>query len=114
MSATPSSKPKRITKIIIGKIDPIEIKFSKINILHENPIITFNNVCPAIKLMNNRTPKLIGLAIYDINSIGTNNNAKKNVVFVGKNKLKVFSLYCSKVIILIPINIDESRRLDCS
>ena len=44
----------------------------------ENPIITFSKLCPAIKLINNRTPKLIGFAIYDINSIGTSNKAKKN------------------------------------
>lgn len=48
-------------------------------------------------------PKLIGLAIYDINSIGTNNKASKNVVLEGKNKEKVWLLYFLNVMILIPI-----------
>jgi len=34
----------------------MEITFSSINIDQENPIITFGNVCPAIKFANNRTP----------------------------------------------------------
>ena len=54
--------------------------------LHENPTITFNNVCPAIKFANNRTPKLIGLKIYDKSSIGTSNNANPNDVLAGINK----------------------------
>jgi hypothetical protein len=56
------------------------------NILQENPTITFNNVCPAIKFANSRTPKLIGLKMYDNNSIGTNNNAKPKEVLEGINK----------------------------
>ncbi len=102
--ATPNSKPKSITKITIGKISPIEVKFSNKSILHEKPIITFKRLWPAIKFINSRTPKLIGFAIYDINSIGTSNKAKKNVVLEGKNKLKVFILYFSNVIKFIPIN----------
>lgn len=63
INATPSSKPKSNIKITIGKIKPIDVKFSKSNKLHENPTITFNKLCPAIKLMKSRTPKLIGLAM---------------------------------------------------
>ena len=54
--------------------------------LQEKPTITFNKVCPAIKFANNRTPKLIGLKMYDNNSIGTSNNAKPNEVLEGMNK----------------------------
>ena len=54
--------------------------------LHEKPTITFNKVCPAIKFANNRTPKLIGLKIYEISSIGTNNNASPKDVFAGIKK----------------------------
>lgn len=110
ISATPSSKPKRITNITIGKINPIELKFSSNNMLQENPIITFSKLCPAIKLINNRTPKLIGFAMYDINSIGTSSNANKNVVFVGRNKENIFILYFSKVIMFIPINTEKDKR----
>ena len=77
--------------------------------LQENPIITFNKLCPAIKLINNRTPKLIGFAMYDINSIGTSSKAKKNVVLAGKNKEKVFILYLLKVTIFIPIKIEKDK-----
>jgi hypothetical protein len=42
-----------------------------------------------------------------MNSIGTNNNAKKNVVLAGKNKLKVFILYFLNVIIFIPIKTEK-------
>lgn len=42
-----------------------------------------------------------------MNSIGTNNNAKKKVVLAGKNKLKVFILYFSTVIIFIPIKTEK-------
>jgi len=45
-------------------------------------------VCPAIILANKRIDKLIGLKIYDINSIGTNKNAKPIEVPAGKNKEK--------------------------
>ena len=57
--------------------------------------------------MNSRTPKLIGLAIYEMNSMGTSSKAKKNVVFAGKNKENVFILYFSNVIILIPIKTEN-------
>lgn len=39
--------------------------------------------------MKSRTPKLIGFAMYDTNSIGTNNNAKKKVVLASKNREKI-------------------------
>ena len=109
IKATPNSKPNNITRIIIGIINPIEVKFSNSNMLQEKPIITFNKLCPAIKLINNRTPKLIGLAIYEINSIGTSNNAKKNEVFAGKNKEKVFILYFSNVIRFMPIKTENDN-----
>lgn len=73
----------------MGRIKPIELIFSNSNMLQEKLTITFNKLCPAIRLINNRIPKLTGLAIYDINSIGTNNKANKNVVLEGKNKEKV-------------------------
>jgi len=77
--------------------------------LQENPMITFNKLCPAIKLINNRTPKLIGFAIYEMNSIGTNSNANKNVVFAGKNNENVFILYFLKVIMFIPMNTEKDK-----
>ena len=79
------------------------------NIFQENPIITFNKLCPAIKLINNRTPKLIGLAIYEINSIGTKSSAKKKLVLAGKNKLKILNLYLLKVIIFKPKKMDNDK-----
>lgn len=63
IKATPNSKPNKNIKTIIGNIKPIEPIFSNNKMLQENPIITFNKLCPAIKLINNRIPKLIGLAI---------------------------------------------------
>jgi hypothetical protein len=107
ISATPSSRPNNITKMIIGNINPIEVKFSNSSILQENPIMTFKRLCPAIKFIKSRTPKLIGLAIYEINSIGTRSRAKKKEVFAGKNKEKVFILYFSNVIMLIPIKTEN-------
>ena len=77
--------------------------------LQEKPTITFNKLCPAIKLINNRIPKLIGLAIYDINSIGTNSKANKNVVLAGKNKEKIWKLYFLKLIMFIPIKILKDK-----
>jgi len=77
--------------------------------LQEKPTITFNKLWPAIKLINNRIPKLIGLAIYDINSIGTSNKANKNVVLEGKNKEKVSILYFLNVMIFIPIKTVKDR-----
>jgi len=46
--------------------------------LHEKPTITFNKVYLAIKFANNRTSKLIGLKIYEINSIEANKITKQN------------------------------------
>ena len=59
--------------------------------------------------MNNRMPKLIGLAIYDINSMGTNNKANKKVVLAGKNNEKISILYFLKVIIFIPIKTAKDK-----
>jgi hypothetical protein len=54
--------------------------------LQEKPTITFNKVCPAIKFANSRTPKLIGLKIYDSSSIGTSNKARPKEVLEGINR----------------------------
>lgn len=53
--------------------------------------------------MKSRTPKLIGLAMYEINSIGTSKRARKKVLLAGKNKEKLLNLYFSKVITFKPI-----------
>lgn len=66
-------------------------------------------MCPAIKLANSRTPKLIGLNIYDINSIGTNNKAKPNEVFAGIKKDNMWNLCLWIQIIFIPINIEKDK-----
>lgn len=63
IKATPSSRPKSTTKISIGIIKPIEVTLFNNNIFQEKPTITFNRLCPAIRLINNRTPKLIDLAM---------------------------------------------------
>ena len=60
--------------------------------------------------MNRRTPKLIGFAIYDINSIGTKIIAKKIDVFAGKNNKKLLNLYLFIVIILIPIKTENDNK----
>lgn len=58
---TPNSKKNKGIKIKSGtrwktkKINSFPIK------INENPIITFNNVCPAIIFANKRIDKLIGL-----------------------------------------------------
>ena len=51
-----------------------------------NPLTTFNKVCPAIMLANNRTAKAIGRNKYEIISIGTKINPNKNEVPAGKKK----------------------------
>lgn len=83
--------------------------FSNRSMLQENPIITLSKLCPAIKLIKSRTPKLTGLAMYEINSIGTKSNAKKKEVFAGKNNEKDFILYFLNVIILTPINTESDN-----
>jgi hypothetical protein len=45
-------------------------------------------VCPAIILANSRIDKLIGLKIYEINSIGINKKDSTTEVPEGKNKEK--------------------------
>ena len=79
------------------------------NILQEKPTITFNNVCPAIKFANNRTPKLIGLKVYDKSSIGTNNRAKPNEVLGGMNKDNIWNLCVWIQMTFIPIKIERDR-----
>ena len=51
----------------------------------------------AIKLANNRTPKLIGLKIYEINSIGTNNSPKAKVVLAGKKIENICTLDSNEI-----------------
>jgi len=63
IKATPSSNPNNTVKTIIGKSNPIEVKFSSSSILQEKPTITFSKLCPAIKFINKRMPKLIGFAM---------------------------------------------------
>jgi hypothetical protein len=75
----------------------------------ENPTMTFNTLCPAINLINNRTPKLIGFAIYDISSIGLNNKANENFVSAGKNNKNIFALCFSNVITFIPKNKENDK-----
>ena len=60
---------------------------------------------------NNRIDKLIGLNTYEINSIGTNSNAKKKEVPCGKNKEKNSNPCILTHIILIPIN---KKRLNAN
>ena len=77
--------------------------------LQEKPTITFSNVCPAIKFANNRTPKLIGLKIYDKSSIGTSNNARPKEVLAGKNKDNIWNLCFWIQIMFKPIKIERDR-----
>ena len=80
-----------------------------INILQKKLTITFNKVWPAIKFANNRTPKLIGLKIYDDNSIGTDSKAKPKAVFEGINKDNMWNLCFWVQIIFIPTNIEKDK-----
>ena len=109
IKATPNSKPINKIKINKGTIWKIAKKSSNNNILQEKPTITFNNVCPAIKFANNRTPKLIGLKINDISSIGTSNNAKPKEVFAGKNNDSIWNLCLLIQIIFKPIKIERDK-----
>lgn len=47
--------------------------------------------------------------MYEINSIGINNKARKKVVFAGKNKEKNFILYFLKVIIFMPMKTENDK-----
>jgi len=49
-------------------------------------------VWPAIKLAKSRTPKLMGLKIYEINSIGTKRKANPIEVLAGMNRDNIFNL----------------------
>ena len=79
------------------------------NILQEKSTITFSSVWPAIKLANSRTPKLIGLNIYDISSIGTNNKAKPKEVFAGMKKDSIWNLCLWIQIMFKPIKIEKDK-----
>lgn len=84
-------------------------KSSNSSMLQEKPTITFNSVWPAIKLANNRTPKLIGRNIYDISSIGTNNKARPNEVFAGIKKDNIWNLCLWIQIMFMPTNIEKDK-----
>lgn len=77
--------------------------------LQEKPTITFNSVCPAIRLANNRTPKLMGLNIYDISSIGTSNKARPKEVFAGMKNDNMWNLCLRIQIMFIPMNIEKDK-----
>ena len=79
------------------------------NILQEKSTITFSSVWPAIKLVNSRTSKLIGLNIYDSSSIGTNNNAKPKEVFAGMKKDSIWNLCLWIQIMFKPIKIEKDK-----
>lgn len=109
IKATPSSKPISNTRINSGITWRTAKKSSNNSILQEKPTITFNSVCPAIKFANNRTPKLIGLKIYDKSSIGTNNKARPNEVLEGINKDSIWNLCFWIQIMFIPIKIENDK-----
>ena len=79
------SRPISKIKTESGIICKMENKPSSESITQENPAINFNRQWPAIKFINKRTPKLIGLEMCDINSIGTNRRVRKKDVFDGTN-----------------------------
>lgn len=71
--------------------------------------MTFKRVWPAIKLANSRTPKLIGLKMYDTNSIGISNQAKNIEVFAGINNESI-RIPCFFIhIIFRPIKTDKDK-----
>jgi hypothetical protein len=51
----------------------------------------------------------MGLKIYDISSIGTNNNAKPKEVFDGMNNDIIWNLCLWIQIIFIPIKIEKDK-----
>lgn len=109
IKATPNSKPINNTKINNGTMWKTAKKSSNNSMLQEKPTITFSRVCPAIKFANSRTPKLIGLKIYDKSSIGTSNNARPNEVFEGINKDNIWNLCFCTQIMFIPIKIESDK-----
>ena len=70
-----------------------------------------NNRCPAVILAANRTPNVIALMEYDINSIGTISGANKRGVPTGKNCdhhsnlwfKRPIKVQANQILILIPI-----------
>jgi len=109
IKATPNSSPINSTKINKGITWRTAKKSSNNNMLQEKPTITFNSVCPAIRFANNRTPKLIGLKMYDKSSIGTSNKAKPKEVFEGINKDNIWNLCFWIQMIFIPTKIERDK-----
>ena len=109
MQANANSKTIKTTNIIKGIKCMNDIIFSNNNILQANPTITFNKVWPAIKLINNRTPKLMGLAKYDIDSIGTKINATEKLEFAGIIKDNILKPCLVIPIMLTPIKIENDK-----
>ena len=72
-------------------------------------MITFNKVWPAIKLINSRAPKLIGLIMYETNSIGTSSKARAKGVLAGKNNENIFTWYFLNVMTFKPINTEKDN-----
>jgi len=85
------------------------VVFSKRSILQENPTIIFNKLCPAIKFIKSRTPKLTGLNTYETNSIGVSTNARKKLLLAGKKRENIVILCFLKHIILIPTKVENER-----
>ena len=74
-------------------------------IIQLKPTITFNKVCPAIILANNRTDKLTNLNVYEINSIGIINKLNNNGHPEGINKFKKYANpFLSNKVVIILIN----------
>ena len=109
MQANANSKTIKTTNIINGIKCINDIIFSNNNILQANPTITFNKVCPAIRLINNRTPKLIGLAKYDINSIGTKINATEKLEFAGMINDNILKPCLLTPMIFTPMKIEKDN-----
>lgn len=73
------------------------------------PAITFNKVWPAIIFAKRRTARLMGLNMYEINSIGINKKASAKLVPAGKNKVKNFKPFFFTLIIFIPIKKEQLK-----
>jgi hypothetical protein len=72
----------------------------------------FNNVCPAVILANNLTPKETALAIYDTNSIRTNNGTNAKGVPEGTKKAKKCNLCLYRAKIVTPMKIVKLSPID--
>lgn len=107
--ATPNSSPINVSKRIKGSTKPKDVVFSKRIILQEKPTIIFNKLCPAIKLIKSRTPRLTGLNMYETNSIGVNTKARKKLLLAGKKRENIEILCFLKHIMLIPTKVENER-----